>query len=293
MPDYFRRRLLMAMALSPLVPAWRAQAEQPIDPDRIISLEWRPTEMLMALGVPPMGAAELYNYQLWVGEPALPASTVDVGLRTEPNIELMIQMKPSLIVYSSGYGPSPETIEKIAPGMGFAFSDESGKPLTVARHSLVQLAGKIDRLEQGRLHLAEFDAFIAEAKARQAARVQRPMLLISFLDTRHAMVFGKGSLFLEVMEALGIENAWHGETTYWGSTIVGIERLAAIREADVVCFGHGDDAIMQQIAAMPLWRAMPFVRENRFRLVPQVWFYGGTLSAMRFCRVLDNALGAT
>lgn len=291
MPDYFRRRLLMAMALSPLVPAWRVQAEQPND-RRIISLEWRPTEMLMALGVPPMGAAELYNYQLWVGEPKLPASTVDVGLRTEPNIELMIQMKPSLIVHSTGYGPTPETIAKIAPGISFPFSNESGKPLTVARHSLVQLAEKIDRLPQASQHLAEFDAFIAEAKARQAARVQRPMLLISFLDTRHVMVFGKGSLFLEVMEALGIENAWHGETTYWGSTVVGIERLAAIREAEVVCFEHGDELIMQQIASTPLWHAMPFVRENRFRLVPQVWFYGGTLSAMRFCRVLDSALGA-
>lgn len=35
---------------------------------------------------------------------------------------------------------------------------------------------------------------------------------------------------------------------------------------------------------------MPFVREQRF-LRASVWFYGATLSAMHFARVLDNALG--
>jgi len=36
---------------------------------------------------------------------------------------------------------------------------------------------------------------------------------------------------------------------------------------------------------------MPFVREKRFQRAPAVWFYGATLSAMHFARVLDNALG--
>ncbi|MEW5288980.1 Fe(3+)-hydroxamate ABC transporter substrate-binding protein FhuD [Erwinia papayae] len=292
MPDYYRRRLLMALALSPLLPGLAARAASPIDTQRIIALEWLPVELLMALGVTPMGAAEMYQYKLWVGEPALPASTVDVGLRTEPNLELLIQMKPSLILYSSGYGPSAEKIAQIAPGMGFPFSDASGKPLTMARKSLMQLAERLDRVPQAQHHLASFDAFIAASRARIAARVQRPLLLMSILDPRHALVFGKGSLFLEVMTLLGIENAWQGETNFWGSAIVGLERLAAMQDVDAVCFDHGDDALVAQVTATPLWRSLPFVRQNRFRRVPQVWFYGATLSAMRFCRELDGALGA-
>jgi iron complex transport system substrate-binding protein len=42
--------------------------------------------------------------------------------------------------------------------------------------------------------------------------------------------------------------------------------------------------------ATPLWQAMPFVREGASS-APAVWFYGATLSAMHFARVLDNALG--
>jgi len=290
MPDFSRRRLLMAMALSPLLPAFSIHAAADIDDTRIISLEWLPTELLMALGVKPMGVAEMYNYQLWVGEPKLPDSTVDVGLRTEPNLELMMQMRPSLILYSAGYGPSAEKFSRIAPAMGFAFSDASGRPLTVARQSLMQLAERIDRVPQAQRHLAEFDAFIADTRMRLAGKQRRPVLLMSLLDARHALVFGKGSLFLEVMNELGLENAWQGETNFWGSAVIGLERLATMKNVDAICFAHGDDDLMRQVSAMPLWQAMDFVRQKRFRRVPQVWFYGATPSAMRFCRSLAGAL---
>jgi iron complex transport system substrate-binding protein len=61
---------------------------------------------------------------------------------------------------------------------------------------------------------------------------------------------------------------------------------------DVVCFDHGEDLMMAQVTSTPLWQSMPFVRKNRFHRVPQVWFYGGTLSAMRFSRLLSSALVA-
>lgn len=79
--------------------------------------------------------------------------------------------------------------------------------------------------------------------------------------------------------------------TFWGSTAVGIDRLAAFRDVDVLCFDHGNEREMQVLMATPLWQAMPFVREQRFTRAPAVWFYGATLSAMHFARVLDNALG--
>ncbi|WP_034949683.1 Fe(3+)-hydroxamate ABC transporter substrate-binding protein FhuD [Erwinia oleae] len=293
MPDPVRRRLLMAMALSPLLPVLRSRAASPVDLSRIITIEWLPTELLMALGVAPMGAAEQHGYRNWVAEPALPASTVDVGLRTEPNLELMIQMKPSLILCSSGYGPDLSRIRQIAPTMGFSFSDESGKPLDVTRKSLLRLGEHLNLLPQAQAHLAQYDSFIAAAKVRMARRTKRPLLLISVLDSRHTMVFGKGSLFQNVMDDLGIESAWKGESSFWGSAVIGIERLIGMTGVDAICFDHGDDAVMQQVEAMPLWQAMPFVREKRFHRVPQVWFYGGTLSAMRFCRSLDSVLGTT
>lgn len=285
-----RRRLLTAMALSPLL--WQATTSKAasIDPTRIVALEWLPVELLLALGIKPYGVADVPNYQLWVNEPALPDEVIDVGLRTEPNLELLIQMKPSLITWSTGYGPSAETLARIAPGRGFNFSD--GKhPLTLAEKSLMEMAEMLDMTPAAQRHMAAFNQRVETLKSRYQARGTRPVLMMCNIDERHVLVLGPNSLFQQVLDRWGIPNAWHGETNFWGSMVVGTERLAAIKDADVLCFEHGDEALYRQIAATPLWQAMPFVRQNRFQRLPAVWFYGATLSAMHFCRIFDNALG--
>lgn len=285
-----RRRFLAAMALSPLL--WQMQKAQavPVNAERIVALEWLPVELMLALGVTPYGVADIPNYRMWVNEPVLPDSVIDVGLRTEPNLELLTQMKPSMLVWSAGYGPSPKILARIAPGRSFAFSDGK-QPLEQARRSLLEMAELLNKQDVAHRHLAEFDAYIDSLKPRFASRGERPLLIMSLLDPRHMLVFGPNCLFQEILDRLGVKNAWQGETNFWGSTVVGIDRLVAYKDVDVLCFDHGNAADMRQLAATPLWQAMPFVRANRVQNVPAVWFYGATLSAMNFARILDNALG--
>ncbi|HHG8771091.1 TPA: Fe(3+)-hydroxamate ABC transporter substrate-binding protein FhuD [Raoultella planticola] len=287
---FSRRRLLTAMALSPLLWQMRSARAATIDPQRIVALEWMPAELLLALGVTPYGVADIPNYNLWVNEPALPASVIDVGLRTEPNLELLTQMKPSFIALSAGYGPSAEKLMRIAPGRGFTFSDGK-RPLLMAQQSLNEMAELIGRQQEAKRHLAEFDALMDSLRPRFARRGDRPLLMITLLDPRHVLVFGNNCLFQEILDRFNIKNAWRGESTFWGSVSVGIDRLAAYKEADVICFDHGDRAEMAQLMTTPLWQAMPFIREGRFQRVPAVWFYGATLSAMHFARVLADAQG--
>ncbi|MEJ5073166.1 Fe(3+)-hydroxamate ABC transporter substrate-binding protein FhuD [Enterobacter ludwigii] len=285
-----RRRLLTAMALSPLLWQMKSVHAATVDPHRIVALEWLPVELLLALGVTPYGVADIPNYNLWVNEAALPASVIDVGLRTEPNLELLTEMKPSYMVWSAGYGPSPEKLARIAPGRGFDFSD--GKhPLTNARKSLVEMGQLLGMENQAHAHLTHFDEFVAQHKPRFAARGGRPLLMVTLLDARHVLAFGPKCLFQQILDDYGIVNAWQGETNFWGSQVVGIDRLGEFKDVDVICFDHGNDADMQKLMAMPLWQAMPFVRQQRFQRVPAVWFYGATLSVMNFIRILDNALG--
>ncbi|MDU7867788.1 MAG: Fe(3+)-hydroxamate ABC transporter substrate-binding protein FhuD, partial [Pantoea sp.] len=80
MPDLLRRRLMLALAAAPLLRSLPLQAATP-DLSRIIALEWLPTELLLALGVTPYGVADLHNYNIWVGEPSLPAGVVIVEIR--------------------------------------------------------------------------------------------------------------------------------------------------------------------------------------------------------------------
>ncbi|MEX5382118.1 Fe(3+)-hydroxamate ABC transporter substrate-binding protein FhuD [Cronobacter muytjensii] len=285
-----RRRLMTAMALSPLMWQMAKARAATVDLKRIVALEWLPVEQLLALGVTPYAVADVPNYRLWVNDPPLPDSVIDVGLRTEPNLELLTQLEPSLMIWSSGYGPAEAQLKRIAPGMGMTFTDGKA-PLAMARQSLLTLAERLGLQAGAKAHLDAFDQFLTRMKPRFAARGKRPLLMMSLLDARHALTIGTNSLFQPVLDAVNVPNAWQDDTNFWGSAIVGVERLAQFKDADVICFEHGDDQAMQQLAATPLWQAMPFVRAGRFQRVPAVWFYGATLSAMRFGRVLDNALG--
>ncbi|WP_145520651.1 Fe(3+)-hydroxamate ABC transporter substrate-binding protein FhuD [Yersinia mollaretii] len=292
-PDLTRRRLLAALALSPLLyslPGWAVNPPK-ADSQRVVALEWLPTELLLALGVTPYGVADTHNYRLWVEEPELPASVIDVGQRTEPNLELLQQMAPSLILMSKGFGPSPEMLAPIAPSMSFAFNEEGSSPLAVGKNSLRALGHRLGLEAAAEQHLADFSHFMQAARQRFTDHGKASLLMFTLLDTRHALVIGQGSLFQDVLNELNIKNAWQGETNLWGSTVVGIERLATIKPGQAICFSHGNSEILQQVARTPLWQSISFVRQNQLRILPPVWFYGSTLSAMRFVRLLELAWG--
>ncbi len=287
--DISRRRLLTALALSPMMSALPLRAAVP-DAQRILALEWLPVELLMALGVTPLGVADMHNYNIWVGDPPLPSSVIDIGLRTEPNLELMTQLEPALILHSKGYGPALDKLQRIAPTMGFDLNSGDGKPLSTARHSLLALGARLGREALAVQHLLFVEEQLAAARERLKPWADRPVLLMSLMDSRHAITFGRNSLFLEVMETLGLSNAWQGETNFWGSAVVGLERLAEVGDVQVICFDHDNDRDMQQVMASALWQALPFVRGQRFQRAPAVWYYGATYSALKFVRVLEHAL---
>lgn len=297
-PDLGRRRFVMALTLSPfLLPlathaSLNPKTEFP-DLNRIVALEWLPIELLMTLGITPLAVAEIANYRLWVQEPQLAPSVLDLGNRTEPNMELLQQIDPSLILYSEGFGPSVPKMKTIAPTMGFSFNDGSGTPLKLAKQSLQKLAARLGIPERATAHLAQFQQRLAQSKQRLRPWDKTPLLLFTLLDADHALVFGKGSMFQEVMDELGLKNAWTGETNFWGSAIVGIEQLATVSpQSQAIFFSHGNDALFAQVQQTPLWQALPFVRARKVISQPGVWFYGATLSAMRFCDLLESALGA-
>ncbi|WP_459176448.1 Fe(3+)-hydroxamate ABC transporter substrate-binding protein FhuD [Ewingella americana] len=291
-PGLTRRRLLQALALSPLLASLPSFAASRPDLQKIIALEWLPAELLIALGVMPMGVADIHNYNLWVDEPKLPASVIDVGQRMEPNMELLQQLQPSLLLVSEGYGPKVSQLAPIAPVLGMTANDGSAEPLKRAISSLYKLADYLGLQERAALHVQAYHDLLNQTRQNLQPVAQQPILLFSLLDTRHALVFGKGSLFQEVMKDLGLTNAWQGEDSFWGSVTVGIERLASIKNARALCFSHGDADIFANVSRMPLWQALPFVREKQLSVVPAVWFYGSTFSAMRFCRILNEQLGS-
>ncbi|ELY3387597.1 Fe(3+)-hydroxamate ABC transporter substrate-binding protein FhuD [Cronobacter sakazakii] len=288
-----RRQLLKYLAgVSLLVGLPVASKTLPalIDLHRIVATEWLAVEMLLTLGVVPYAVAETQNYRSLVKTPTLPEGVTELGLRTEPNTELLAAIKPSLVVFAEGYGPSPEIYRSVAPSFGLAYSDKSGMPLTTTCQSLMSLSARLGRQDQAKATIHIIESEIYALKLKYAEKKRRPILLMSLVDQRHALVFGQNSLFLEVMGRAGIHGGWQGETSFWGSTVIGIEQLTMLREIEVICFTENDDDVMASLAETALWKMMPFVKEGRFRRVPGIWYYGGPVTALHFCRLLNAIL---
>ncbi len=70
-------------------------------PKNVVTLDWVLTETVLSLGVQPQGIADIKGYNKWVVEPAIESSGVsDVGSRREPNLEVLTELKPDVILIS-------------------------------------------------------------------------------------------------------------------------------------------------------------------------------------------------
>lgn len=153
--------------------------------------------------------ADIPNYTLWVNEPRLPESVIDIGLRTEPNLELLTQMKPSYGLVGRVWSLRREAGADCA-GTGFCLQRRE-KPLTNARKSLSEMAQLLNLESAARAHLDHFDSVIDSYKPRFAGRGDRPLLMVTLLDARHMLVFGNNCLFQKCWIATGLKTHGKGD----------------------------------------------------------------------------------
>lgn len=294
-----RRPFLTAALLAPLLatapPAARAGLTR--EP-RVVVLDWGLVETLLALGVTPAGVAEIGAYNDTVVTPRVPAQVPDVGLRLAPSLELLQQLAPDLILINSSQESQRAMLERIAPVRAFAVYTDAGAPYRHSADITRQLAALCNRASAGQALIDATARAIAEDAARIAAHrrtlpprdASRPLYLIRFFDGRHIGIYGARSLFQDVMDALGVANAWHGPTDYWGIGVAGIEQLAAAPGADVLFFDPLPGGVARTLAANRLWHALPAVSAGRVASLPPFWGFGMLPSAARFSRLLTASL---
>ena len=270
-----------------------AQGARAAATPRVAVIDWGLAETVLALGVTPVGAAELRGYADWVREPAMPGSVVDLGLRGEPNLELLHRLAPGLILATPQFAPFLPRLERVAAVASFATYVPGGDPLERSRRIAAELGRLLGR-EAAAQALPERANAAFDAAARHPADGEgRPLLVAGFADARHLRVYGGNSLYGAVLARLGLRNGWTGPTGSWGFATTGLEGLARSPEARLVLVGPVSPQIEATLARNPLWRALPFARAGRVTRLAPCWAFGGLPSAMRFARLLagDPARG--
>lgn len=281
------------MPLHPALAAARqAVPAGSVPAERVVSLDLLLTEILLTLELVPTAVGNIPLYQRLVEEPAIPAAVPDLGPLQEPNLELLQYLAPDLILAASWHSTGQQHFERIAPVAWLPTFSTEVAALDHAEDLLQQVGQLVDREAAARAAIAATHQTLEESRDRLAAHNARPVFVVRFMeDGRHAAIFGGNGMIGDVLSRLGLTNAWTGRTNVWGVTSIGIEQLAAVPDACLVHFNRGAETrrALEQLAQSPLWKALPFVRDEQVIKTPVIYPNGGVHSAQRFARQLARA----
>ncbi|WP_141313344.1 iron-siderophore ABC transporter substrate-binding protein [Streptomyces spinoverrucosus] len=254
---------------------------------KVVGTEWHEVELLVSLGVDPVGVADVKGYKTWDQAVPLKNEPKDIGTRGEPSMDTIAALKPDLIVASTDLPPAAvKQLRNVAPVVEVKSANASD-PIGQMNKNLDLLAQATGTTEQAEKLKKDFDAKIAEGK-KALADAGLGGAKYAFADgydiSNQVSIrpFTSGSLIGAVNEQLGLKNDWsvEGDKDY-GLGTTDVEGLTKL--SDDVQFAYigndGDKSSTPWTGALAkdkVWTSLPFVKKgNVHRLPDGIWMFGG------------------
>ncbi|MET9971926.1 iron-siderophore ABC transporter substrate-binding protein, partial [Streptomyces sp. NPDC006356] len=268
---------------------------------KVVGTEWHEVELLISLGVDPVGVADVKGYKTWDQAVPLKNEPKDIGTRGEPSMDTIAALKPDLIVASTDLPPAAvKQLRKVAPVVEVK-SANAADPIGQMNKNLDLLAKATGSTEQAEKLKKDFDAKVAEGK-KALADAGLGGARYAFADgydiSNQVSVrpFTSGSLIGAVNGQLGLKNDWtvEGDKDY-GLGTTDVEGLTKL--SDDVHFAYigndGDKSSTPWAGALAkdkVWTSLPFVKKgNVHRLPDGIWMFGGPESMGQY---IDSVVAA-
>jgi ABC-type Fe3+-citrate transport system substrate-binding protein len=142
--------------------------ELPKKPERIVAMEFGFTDILVSLGVQPVGVADDSSPDLLMDSvKALLKTYTSVGSRYEPNIELISSLKPDLIIVDiNKHKAAIPQLKGIAPVLVL---DDFQADYNQMLKNVGIIAQAVGKVEEGKKRLAEHHTKVEAMKKKLAA----------------------------------------------------------------------------------------------------------------------------
>jgi iron complex transport system substrate-binding protein len=292
-----------ARCIDGTIPIEHAAGEScvPIDVERVVAVEWTYAEDLLALGVQPVGVADIEGYNAWVKIPVLlDENVVDIGSRAEPNLEVIAELDPDLIITVSFRAlENFDELSAIAPTLVFNPYPED---LAISQYeemttTFMKIARAVGREAEGEAVLAEMETTYERAQTalEEAGRGGEGFILSQGWTTDSVAtfrLFTDNAMAVQILEQIGLTNAWDDAPQLYGYTEIGIEGFAELQEEEFNFFYVAQEADNNFFEESPLWNGMTFVQaEQAYWLGGDVWLFGGPLSAELLVETVLNQMG--
>jgi ABC-type Fe3+-hydroxamate transport system substrate-binding protein len=262
-------------------------------PQRIIPLDTVSVELLLALGIEPVGLASVEDHKTWSPEIATEWPNVaDVGETWEPNFEVMAQLEPDLIIgMQAAHSEMYDDLSSIAPTILLDNWPEEGGPtmLEAVEQNTMLVADVLGRHDDGAAFLEGFNAKLDQnAGNLEAAGLDGAKIILADVwvneGTPTLRLYVPNAQGSETLERMGLENvvAPPAEFERFGSIDSTLEGLAALDGPGVhflYLLVPGEDPFTssEYWADNPVWNDLSFVEEGRVYSLGSINMFRGVL----------------
>ncbi|WP_329042586.1 iron-siderophore ABC transporter substrate-binding protein [Streptomyces sp. NBC_00178] len=265
---------------------------------KVVATEWNVIEDLVALGVAPVGVADVKGYTAWNTAAPLTGDPKDIGTRGEPSIDTVAALAPDLVVATTDLSPAVvKQLRKVAPVIEVTAADAADQIGTM--NDSIDLIAKATGTETKADALKkDFEASVAEGKkALEDAGLGGAKIASAdgYVQANQVSVraYTGGSLLGAVNERLGLENAWtvKGDKDY-GLATTDVEGLTGLGDVQFTYVANDADGdAFSGLAKNAVWKSLPFVKNGDVHRLPDgVWMFGGPRSMEAYIDSLVDAL---
>ena len=226
-----------------------------------------------------------------VGAP-ITGTPVDVGLRGEPSLESVAEVKPDLILGITDSIPESAMVqmEKIAPVVVLKSADAT-RPSDLMKDNFTTTAKLLGKDARAATILADLDARVAAAKNKvEAAGKAGVPYAFSYIYEAGSQIalrmHGPRSQPGYFADQLGLKNAWSDPgDEQWGLSDADIEALTKLpADTSFLYWGNVEsDPVNTTLRKNAVWKGLEFVKQNKVtKAADKIWVYGGPASMMQW-----------
>ncbi|UVI28422.1 ABC transporter substrate-binding protein [Paenibacillus spongiae] len=259
----------------------------PKTPSRIITMDFSFTDMLVTLGVQPVGIADDDSPELFMD--SVKSQLTDytsVGSRYEPNIELVSSLKPDLIIADINKHKNAITqMQAIAPVLVL---DDFQADYDQMLKNYAIIAKAVGKEEEGKKRLQEHEAKMAEAKSK--IKSNNLTVLPAVVNPKGFFGHSDHSYTGSVLAELGFADPVKHDESYPQLTL---EQLVETNPQALFLMPTEEVTIVNQWETNPLWQKIDAVANNNvYKVERRNWALSrGMLGSEKIAEDIVNQLG--
>lgn len=261
---------------------------------RVVTLEYLPTEMLLQLGIIPVGVADVRGYKRWVGyKNELLTQSASIGTRQQPVLEYIAALKPDLIIgVEFRHQSILATLSNIAPTYLLP-KNSSVNGLVELKQNWFAIAQYLDLEKQANQLWINFEDTLLSLKKRIKTTANEMMVLQGVAGSPLFWGFHSNSIPGGLVEYMGWElPQLLKQASPQGVSYLSVEQLLLQQgNLTVITDSQAKDISEKtsKLATMPVWRNVPAIRKGNYRELPlSVWPFGGLIKTLEMAEAFSS-----